>query len=98
MQETRIKSYFRQQVQEFIRQSELAPEGFRIYFANREPGDDEILGLLAASAMMSGQFAVDDDITNPVEALRALSRSSRLEICRQFRKELKNRLRKMADA
>lgn len=98
MEEKKIKSYFKQQVRVILERSSTEPDGFRAYFADREPKDEEILGLLAVSTMMSGEFQMGDSFPTPVEALAALSDSSRSEICRAFRKELKSCLRELTTA
>jgi hypothetical protein len=90
MQEKTIKSYFKQQVRLILERSAEEPEGFRAYFAGRDPRDEEILGILAVNTMMSGEFHMGDSFPTPLEALAALSGSSRAEICQQFRRELKH--------
>jgi hypothetical protein len=98
MQEKKIKSYFKQQVRAILERSATEPNGFRAYFEKREPKDEEILGLLAVSTVMGGEFPGEDGFPTPLEALAALSRPSRAEICRQFRKELRNCLQQLAPA
>lgn len=98
MHERRIKSYFKQQVHCILERSATEPDGFCAYFQDREPKDEEILGLLAVSTVMSGQLPTDDSFPTPLEALAALSLSSRAEICRAFRRELKNFARSVAHA
>jgi hypothetical protein len=93
MQEKKIKTYFKQQVRVILERSAEEPEGFRAYFAGRDPRDEEILGILAVNTMMSGEFHMGDSFPTPLEALAALSGSSREEICKQFRRELKLCLR-----
>ncbi len=73
-------------------------EAFRTYFANREPRDEEIMGLLAVSAMANGEFPAGDGFSALVEALAALSPATRAKICREFCRELKNLRRQMAPA
>ena len=90
MQEKRIKSYFKEQVRVLLERSAGEPEGFCAYFSGREPRDEEILGILAVNTMMSGEFHMGDSFPTPLEALAALSGSSRAEICKQFRRELKH--------
>ncbi len=89
MDEGRIKSYFEQQVHEIIGRSQSEPAGFRAYFAEREPKDEEILGLLAVTTLLSGENPWADRYPTPLEALAALSAAARSEICRLFREELK---------
>lgn len=98
MDEKRIKAYFKQQVRAILERITAEPEGFCAYFADREPDDDEILGLIAVATMLTGEFHVGDSFPTPVEALAALSPSSRAEICEAFRRELKNCLRELAAA
>ena len=95
MQEKRIKSFFKDQVKVILERSAGEPEGFRAYFAGRDPRDEEILGILAVNTMMSGEFHMGDSFPTPLEALAALSGSSRAEICKQFRRELKTCLREL---
>jgi len=98
MEEKKIKTYFKEQVRAVLERSADEPDGFRAYFSDREPKDEEILGLLAISVILGGKFHLADEFPTPVEALAALSPSGRLEICRQFRKELKSCLRQLAPA
>jgi len=98
MEEKKIKAYFKDQVRAILLRSAAEPEGFRAYFAEREPKDEEILGLLAVSTMMTGEFHMGDSFPTPLEALAALSRSSRAEICREFRRELKTCLQHIGAA
>lgn len=98
MEEKKIKSYFKEQVRAIMERSASEPDGFRAYFADREPKDEEILGLLAVSAMMSGKYHLAKRFPTPVEALAALSPSIRSQICREFRKELRNSLRHLTAA
>ena len=95
MQEKRIKSYFKEQVRVILERSAGESEGFRAYFSGRDPRDEEILGILAVNTMMSGEFHMGDSFPTPLEALAALSGSSRAEICKQFRRELKTCLREL---
>lgn len=89
MEETVIRDFFKSQVREVLGRSAREPEGFLSYFAEHEPKDNEILGLLAVSSMISGEFRVGSSFPSPVEALAALSPAARLDICREFRKALK---------
>ena len=90
MEEKQIKSYFKQQVRALLAQSITEPNGFRAYFEGREPRDEEILGLLAVSTVLGGEIHQRDGFPTPLEALAALSRSGRAELCREFRKQLKH--------
>ena len=92
MNEKKIKDYFKTQVRTLMKRSALEPDGFRAYFADREPKDEEILGLLAVTAMVNGQFPHREYFPTPVEALAALSSEARAVILREFRKELRGRL------
>jgi hypothetical protein len=93
MEERKITDYFEHQARLVIERSLTEPEGFLSYFAEHEPKDEEILGLLAVSTMMSGEFHRGDGYPTPVEALAALSIDSRSEICDFFRNELRNLFR-----
>ncbi|HEV2350304.1 MAG TPA: hypothetical protein VG028_10715 [Terriglobia bacterium] len=97
-EELRIRSYFRDQVRHVIEQSIREPDGFLSYFVDHEPKDEEILGLLAVSTMMAGDSDMTDSFPTSVEALAALSPNRQAEICREFRKELKNCLRQISAA
>ncbi len=89
MDEGRIRSYFSRQLHEILERSAWEPDGFRSYFAGHEPRDEEILGLLAVSSMIDGDFQVGDGFPTPLEALAALSPESQHILCEEFRKELK---------
>jgi len=91
MQERKIKAYFKQQVRDIIIEKAAEPDGPLNYFAERDPKDEEILGLLAVSMTMGGESPFREWFPSPLEALAALSGPSRLEICRVFRKELKSK-------
>jgi len=93
MDERKLKRYFKQQVHVIMERSGSEPDGFRAYFRDREPKDDEILGLLAVTAMVNGEFPHGECFPTPVEALAALSPAARSVICREFRKELRSCLR-----
>ena len=97
-EEKRIRSYFKQQVRDVIEQSTHEPDGFLSYFVDHEPKDEEILGLLAVTTMMGGDDDIADSFPTSVEALAALSPTRQAEICREFRKELKNCLRQISAA
>ncbi len=96
MKEKNLKAYFKQQVRALMERGAGEPDGFRAYFAHRQVKDDEILGLLAVSAMMSGELP--GAFPTPLEALAALPPASRAEICREFRKLLKASLRQQTAA
>jgi hypothetical protein len=98
MEEREIKAYFEHQVRLVIERSAAEPEGFLAYFSSHEPKDEEILGLLAVSTMMTGEFHRGDSFPTPVEALAALSGTDRKEICNFFRNELRNCLRHIGTA
>jgi hypothetical protein len=89
MEEKRICSYFQQQLRLILERSAAEPDGFRSYFASHEPKDEEILGLLAVSSLINGDFQAADGFPTPLEALAALSPESRQVLCKEFRKELK---------
>lgn len=98
MEEKKIKAYFKEQVRAILERSAAEPDGFRAYFADREPKEEEILGLLAISVMMNGAFPMSNRFPTPVEALAALSKASRAEVCREFRKGLKGCLKQLTPA
>jgi len=89
MEERRICSYFQQQLHIILERSASEPDGFRSYFSTHEPKDEEILGLLAVSSMINGDFQAAEGFPTPLEALAALSPQSRQILCEEFRKELK---------
>lgn len=98
MEERQIRNYFEQQVRVVIDRASAEPESFLSYFVDHYPKDEEILGLLAVSTMISGELHQGDSYPTPVEALASLSGSSRSEICHFFREELKHRFRAMTPA
>ena len=98
MDEKKIRSYFKQQLKVILERSAQEPDGFRAYFTEHEPKDEEILSLLAVSTMMSGEFQVGDSFPTPLEALASLSPRSRRILCDEFRKELKHCLSELAAA
>ena len=55
MQERKIKAYFKQQVHDIVLEKCADPDGPLNYFAEREPKDEEILGLLAVSMNIGGE-------------------------------------------
>jgi hypothetical protein len=98
MEEGRIRDYFEHQARLVIERSAAEPEGFLSYFAEHEPKDEEILGLLAVSTMMGGEFHSEVYFPTPSEALAALSGQTRSEICKYFREELAAFLRAVHSA
>jgi hypothetical protein len=98
MEERKIKAFFKRQLQVILERSAQEPDGFRSYFTAHEPKDEEILGLLAVSSMVSGEFQSGDSFPTALEALAALSPRSRAEICGAFRRELKHCLRQLTAA
>ncbi len=98
MGERKIVAFFKQQVRSLLERSALEPEGFRAYFQGREPEDEEILGLIAVSTTMTGELHWGDSFPTSLEALARLSRAGRAEICRTFRRELRNCLAHLAAA
>jgi len=98
MEEKRIREFFKKQLRVILELGIVDPEGFRTYFAEHQPKDEEILGLLAVSSMMSGEVQFGDSFPTPLEALAALSRRSRRILCDEFRKELKQCLTGLAAA
>jgi hypothetical protein len=98
MKEREIKAYFELQVRMVIERSAKEPEGFLSYFSSHEPKDEEILGLLSVSTMLTGDFHRGESFPTPVEALAALSAPDRTEICNYFREQLRNFLRHIGSA
>ena len=98
MGEKEIETYFKQQVHDVITRSITEPSGFLAYFEDREPRDEEILGLLAVNSVISGDLSLRDAFPTPLEALAALSNSSRTELCRHFREELNATRQQLAAA
>jgi hypothetical protein len=93
MNERKLTAYFKTQVHSIMQRGASEPDGFRAYFADREPKDEEILGLLAGTSLVNGEFPQREFFPTPLEALAALSSGARSVICREFRKELKGCLR-----
>lgn len=85
----RIKDYFIRQARMLVENSSRDTQGFAAYFSDREPRDEEILGLIAVTVLLSGKYHLADHYPTPAEALAALSPSDRKEICREFRLQLK---------
>ena len=96
--ERRIRSYFKQQVREVIERSTRDPEGFLSYFVDHEPKDEEILGLLAVATSVTPDAPIADIFPTSFDALAALSPARQSEICREFRKQLKNCLQQISVA
>ncbi|MFB3922588.1 MAG: hypothetical protein ACE145_12755 [Terriglobia bacterium] len=98
MDDKKIRNFFKQQLRAILEQGASDREGFRSYFAEHAPKDEEILGLLAVSSMISGEFQVGDSFPTPLEALASLTTRSRRILCEEFRKELKHCLGELATA
>jgi type II secretory pathway component PulM len=84
----RIRNYFMQQARILVENSARDSEGFAAYFSERAPRDEEILGLIAVTVLLSGKYHLADRYPTPAEALAALSPSDRREICQEFRTQL----------
>jgi hypothetical protein len=84
----RVKDYFIRQGRILVEDSARDREGFAAYFSGREPRDEEILGLIAVTVLLSGKYHLADRYPTPAEALAALSSGDRSEICREFRRHL----------
>lgn len=95
MADKRIKDYFIRQARLLVKRSSRDPEGFAAYFSGREPRDEEILGLIAVTVLLSGKYHLADRYPAPAEALAALSPAERSEICREFRHCLKDSKRQL---
>jgi hypothetical protein len=98
MNDRKMRDFFKRQLRVILESGAADPDGFRSYFSEHQPKDEEILGLLAVSSMMSGEVKIGDSFPSPLEALAALSRRSRRILCEQFRKELKHCLSELAAA
>jgi hypothetical protein len=96
MEERKICSYFQQQLHVILERSAAEPDGFRSYFSTHQPKDEEILGLLAVSSLINGDFQTGEGFPSPLEALAALSPQSRQVLCEEFRRELKQSLSLLA--
>ena len=96
--ETQIRAYFKQQVRSVIERSARDPEGCLSYFADHEPKDEEILGLLAVATTVTPDSPIADAFSTTFDALAALSPARQSEICREFRKQLKNCLQQISVA
>lgn len=84
----RIRNYFMRQARILVESSSRDSEGFAAYFSDREPKDEEILGLIAVTVLLSGKYHLADRYPTPAEALAALSADERSEICQEFRLQL----------
>ncbi len=90
MQGKRIRDYFIRQVRTLVGRSASEPEGFADYFSGREPKDEEILGLIAVTTMLSGKYHLAERFPAPAEALASLPPEARLDICNEFRRQLRS--------
>jgi len=72
-----------------VENSSRDSQGFAAYFTDREPRDEEIVGLIAVTVLLTGKYHLADHYPTPAEALAALSPADRKEICREFRCQLK---------
>jgi len=86
----RVKDYFIRQARALVESSSRDREGFAAYFSDREPRDEEILGLIAVTVLLSGKYHLADRFPTPAEALAALSAADRSEICHEFRHHLRD--------
>lgn len=84
-----IRDYFIRQARIVVERSSKDSQGFAAYFTDREPRDEEVLGLIAVTVLLSGKYHLADRYPTPAEALAALSYADRSEICREFRVQLK---------
>lgn len=85
----RIRDYFIREARILVERSCREREGFAAYFSGREPRDEEILGLIAVTVLLSGKYHLADRFPTPAEALAALPADSRREICQEFRRHLR---------
>ena len=86
----RVRDYFIRQAQILVENSSKDSQGFAAYFSDREPRDEEILGLIAVTVLLSGKYHLADRYPTPAEALAALSAADRSKICHEFRRHLQN--------
>jgi len=84
----RVRDYFIRQARILVERSCKDPEGFAAYFSDHEPRDEEILGLIAVTVLLSGKYHLADRYPTPAEALASLSAADRGEICSEFRRHL----------
>ena len=92
----KIQDYFIRQVRTLVKQSASETEGFADYFNGREPKDEEILGLIAVTTMLSGKYRLADRFPAPAEALASLSPEARTEICNEFRLQMRRSSRQLS--
>ena len=85
----RVRDYFIRQARILVERSCRDPEGFAAHFYDREPRDEEILGLIAVTVLLSGKYHLADHFPTPAEALAALPAADRSEICHEFRRHLR---------
>lgn len=88
MASKRVKDYFIRQARILVERSTRDREGFAAYFSDRDPRDEEILGLIAVTVLLSGKYRLADRYPTPAEALAALPTADRKEICQEFRSHL----------
>jgi hypothetical protein len=84
----RIRDYFIRQARILVEDSSKDSQGFAAYFSDRQPRDEEILGLIAVTVLLSGKYHLADRYPTPAEALAALSAADRSKICQEFRRHL----------
>jgi hypothetical protein len=86
----RIRDYFLRQIRALVDRSASEPEGFAAYFSEREPKDEEILGLIAVTTMLSAKYHLADRFPAPAEALASLPPEARMDICNEFRRQMRH--------
>lgn len=91
----RIRDYFIKQARTLVERSCRDQDGFAAYFSEREPRDEEILGLIAVTVLLSGKYRLADRYPTPAEALAALPADFRKDICQEFRCQLRTRRRQL---
>ena len=84
----RVRDYFIRQARILVENSAKDREGFAAYFSDREPRDEEILGLIAVTVLLNGKYHLADRYPTPAEALAALPAGDRSQICQEFRRQL----------
>jgi hypothetical protein len=92
----RIRDYFIEQVRSLVDRSVAEREGFADYFSGREPTDEEILGLIAVTIMLSGKYHLADRFPASAEALASLPPKAREDICNEFRRLLRDSHRQLS--
>lgn len=85
----RIRDYFIREARVLVERSCRDHDGFADYFSGREPRDEEILGLIAVTVLLSGKYRLADRYPTPAEALAALPPDFRKDVCREFRRHLR---------